>query len=88
MKKITIEICCGTTCYMLGASHFLNIEEELPEEWRERVEVRAIPCMDMCTSENICAAPFVKLNDKMISHVTKEILWEEIERALREGDSI
>mgnify|MGYP003308350116 CR=1 FL=1 len=28
MKKMQLETCCGTTCYMLGANRLLNIENE------------------------------------------------------------
>ena len=34
MKKLQLEICCGTTCFMLGADKLLNIENEMPSELR------------------------------------------------------
>ena len=84
MEKINLEICCGTTCYMLGADKLLKIESELPEEWRDRVDVCAIPCLDQCMSENLCGAPFVKLNGEIIAHATPEIVLDAI-RVLMNG---
>ena len=42
---IKIEICCGTACYLLGAANMMNIEEQLPAEWRGKVEVEAKTCL-------------------------------------------
>ena len=84
MDKIHLEICCGTTCYMLGADKLLKIENEMPDEWRERVEVCAIPCLDQCMSENLCGAPFVKINGEVIARAAPEIVFDAI-RVLLEG---
>ena len=39
MKKIEVEICVGTTCYIMGASQLQQLEEFLPDEWRDHVEI-------------------------------------------------
>ena len=41
MEKVKVEICCGTACYLLGAANMMDLEDQLPAEWRGRVEVEA-----------------------------------------------
>ena len=31
MKTVTVSICTGTTCYLMGASHLQRLDEELDE---------------------------------------------------------
>ena len=38
MKKMQLEICCGTTCYMLGSNRLLNIENEMPADLRGKAD--------------------------------------------------
>ncbi len=66
MEKITVEICCGTACYILGASQLMELESSLPEDCRDKVEFIARPCLELCERENIGGAPYVKINDKEI----------------------
>lgn len=82
MKKITLEICCGTTCYMLGTQKLLQIENIMPEEWKDCVAVSAIPCLNNCTSENICGAPFVRINGEIMSHASVESIFNRIRELL------
>ena len=37
MEKVKVEICCGTACYLLGAANMMDLEDQLPAEWRGRV---------------------------------------------------
>ena len=39
MEKVKVEICCGTACYILGASRLVDLEAELPGEIRGKVEI-------------------------------------------------
>ena len=41
MDKVKVEICCGTACYLLGAANLMSIEDEIPAEFRDKVEVEA-----------------------------------------------
>ena len=72
---IKIEICCGTACYLLGAANMMNIEEQLPAEWRGKVEVEAKTCLELCERENLGGAPYVRINDtEIMSQATPEKL--------------
>lgn len=73
MNTIKVEICCGTACYLLGAAKMMNIEDELPEECRGRVEVEARTCLELCERDNLGGAPYVRFNgSEIMSQATPE----------------
>lgn len=85
MEKIQVKICCGTTCYMLGASKLMKMEMLMPPEWQELVDVSAIPCMEECYSDNLCGAPYVRVNHVLLRHATVESVFEAIQDILKEA---
>ena len=62
MEKVKVEICCGTACYILGASRLVDLEAELPEEIRGKVEIEARPCLNFCEEGQLGGAPYVGFN--------------------------
>lgn len=76
IDKIKIEICCGTTCYLLGAADLLHLDSCLPEEWKELVDVSAVPCLSACTTDNLGGAPFVRMDGKLIPRASAESICE------------
>ena len=84
MKKMQLEICCGTTCYMLGANCLLNIENEMPSELRGKADVRALPCLGLCNEKELSGAPYVKLNGEVIESATAEKIYEKMRALLEE----
>lgn len=84
MKKIQIEICCGTTCYMLGANRLLNLENEMPSELRGRAEIRALPCMSLCNDTELTGAPYVKVNGEVIEKATFEKVCDKVRELIEE----
>lgn len=83
-EKITIQICSGPTCYMLGAGRLLKLEAGLPEAWREKVEITIYPCAKECEMENLGGAPFVRINGETLSGATRETIHARIFRILEE----
>ena len=79
MDKIKVEICCGTACYLLGAANLMSIEDEIPAEFRDKVEVEAKTCLELCERENLGGAPYVRINDtEIMSQATPEKLLARI----------
>ena len=74
--KIKIEICCGTTCYLLGAADLLQLESRLPEEWKDLVDVSAVPCLAACTTDNLGGAPFVRIAGMLVPRASVESVCE------------
>ncbi len=86
-EKIRLEICCGTTCYMLGAAELLEFENALPEHWKPRVEVSVRPCLDACTRQDLGQAPFVRLDGELIGNATPEKVFQLLEQAIAKRES-
>lgn len=61
-----MEICLGTTCYVLGSFRLSALEEQLPPEFKDRVEVVGCACLDVCHDRNYGNAPFVRIDEKRI----------------------
>ena len=78
MKKITVSICTGTACFVMGASELMLLEEELSPELKEIVEVEGITCLDLCKNAECGKAPFVKINDQVLSQATLPLVMEKI----------
>ena len=79
MENVKVEICCGTACYLLGAANMMNIEEQLPESWRGRVEVEAKTCLELCERENLGGAPYVRINGtEIMAQATSDKLLTRI----------
>ena len=78
MKKITVSICTGTACFVMGASEIMLLEEELSPELKEIVEIEGITCLDLCKHVECGKAPFVKINDQVISQASLPLVLEKI----------
>jgi NADH:ubiquinone oxidoreductase subunit E len=84
MEKVPVKVCIGTTCYLLGASKLIDLENQLPEAWKGRVAVSGCTCLDLCDAEGVCNAPFVKVGDTVVSHATPISVMAAIADALGE----
>jgi len=84
MKKLRLEICCGTTCYMMGANSLLNIENEMPADLRGKTDVRALPCLGLCGDKELAGAPYVKLNGQIIEKATAEKIYAKMREMLED----
>ena len=72
MEKIKLEICCGTACYLLGAAKLMNIEEELPENLKDKVDVQARTCLGLCERDHLGGAPYVNASvEKVLARLNQ-----------------
>ena len=81
MKKIKVSICTGTTCYVMGASELLLLEEVLPAHLKDVVEIEGVTCLEKCKSTGIgnAKAPFVLVDDELVSSATVQSVIAKIE---------
>lgn len=85
-SKIKVEICLGTTCYVLGAFRLSTLEEELPEDLRDQVEVVGSACLELCHDRNYGNAPFVRINgERIVDNATIEKVIEAIREEAAAG---
>ena len=82
MKKIDVEICYGTTCFVLGGSQLQELESVLESQLAERVNIIPRNCMGLCKDEKYNQAPFVKVNGHIVDTATVEKVIEKIKSEL------
>lgn len=82
MKDVTIKICCGTTCYILGNYQLLSSLASLPAGMQRRVEVIGSACLGSCCKPEVGRPPFVKVNQRLITQATEETVLAAIRDAL------
>ena len=78
MEKTKVTICVGTTCYLLGAADLQDLENFLPADLKENVEIIGSHCLGVCKDNKYGAAPFVKVEDEMMSNATVSSIIEKI----------
>lgn len=80
--KITVELCMGTTCFVMGASSLPEFAESFTDEENSQIEVKHSPCMGFCKDNKYGKAPYVKINDEVLSSVTSQLIVEKIKGLL------
>lgn len=82
-EDVTVEICMGTTCYVMGSAQLAGIAERLPEEWRGRVTVKGMRCTGACQQAGkFGRAPFVRVNGRLVSEADEGKVLAAIRDAL------
>lgn len=80
--KVKIQICMGTTCFVMGAAKLQELEKYLPPQFRGKVEISAQPCLNVCQDSGYLKAPFVKINDELIDGATVGKILEKLEEII------
>lgn len=78
MEKIKVTICTGTACFVMGASEIMLLEENLPPELKDKVEIEGVTCMEECKNSLNGKAPFVRVNNELLSGATLLSVLEKI----------
>ncbi len=80
-NKIKVEICLGTTCYVLGSFRLSALEERLPADVKHGVEVVGCSCLGVCRDRNYGNAPFVRINgSRVVDNATVEKVIDILHR--------
>lgn len=70
-KKIEVKICTGTLCYVMGGADLQVIDEYLPAELLDLVELKGAPCLEHCNNPlKESKAPYVEVDGEVISDAT------------------
>ena len=81
-KKVIVELCFGTTCFVMGASKLQELESFIPPQYKNSVDIKANTCLDLCKNATYMKAPFVKIDGEIISEATVEKVVRAIESKL------
>ena len=87
-RNIDIRICTGTTCYVMGASDLLTLEDHIPEDLKPCVSISGSTCLGYCKPGDGGLPggrkpPFVEVCGKLIEQasIDKIIAAAEKEKA-------
>lgn len=81
-SSVMVEICTGTTCFVLGAGYLLNLSEELPERLKGRVDIRGSHCLGLCNDPKNGKPPFVRVGQIVLSEASVESIIEACDLSL------
>ena len=83
MDKISVKVCLGTTCFVMGGSNLQELNAIIPQKYGDKVEVSGANCLGFCSINwEYSKAPYVKVNDEVVAEATVEKVLEEIDRQL------
>lgn len=74
MEQLIVEICAGTSCYLLGSQDLIDALETLPPEKRSKIDLRGITCLKSCGQ-----GPNVRIKGVVLSNMTPDRLLQAIE---------
>ena len=83
MDKISVKVCVGTTCFVMGGANLQELNEIIPKKYGDKVEVTGSNCLGLCSINwEYSKAPYVKVDDEVISEATVEKVLEVIDKKL------
>lgn len=83
MEKISVKVCVGTTCFVMGGNNLQELNEIIPQKYGDKVEVSASNCLGLCSINwEYSKAPYVKVDDEVVSEATVEKVLEVINKKL------
>jgi NADH:ubiquinone oxidoreductase subunit E len=80
MKPVTVTICTGTTCYVMGAGHLIALQEQIETACGCSVEFVGSSCLGLCKDGQYGRAPFVQIGSTVIAEATPEKIIETLKR--------
>ena len=85
MAKILVKVCMGTTCFVMGGSNLQELNDIIPRRYGDKVEVTPSPCLGLCSINwEYSKAPYVKVDDDIITEATVEKVLEAVNKKLEE----
>ena len=83
MEKIKVKVCMGTTCFVMGGGNLQELNEIIPKKYGDTVEISATNCLGLCSINwEYSKAPYVKVDEEIISEATVEKVIESIDKKL------
>lgn len=84
MEKVKVKICQGTTCYVMGGNVIKSMLKVLAEKFGDKVEIISARCLGNCSeSDSFSRAPYVYVEDEVISSANLDKVIKAIEKRLK-----
>ena len=83
MKKITVKICQGTTCFVMGGESLKAMQDTLAKKYGDKIEIVSVRCLGAChEKDSFSKAPYVFVDDEAVSSANVEKVINVIESNL------
>ena len=83
-KKISVKVCLGTTCFVMGSANLQELIDLVPRKYGDKVEVTGANCLGLCSIEwEYSKAPYVKVDDDVIKEATVEKVLAAIDEKIK-----
>lgn len=84
MEKVKVTICEGTTCFVMGGEALKSMLTTLVEKYGDKIEITSSRCLGACNkSDAFSKAPYVLVDEEMISSADIEKVMKTIERKIK-----
>lgn len=80
---ITVKICCGTLCYVMGGAALEDLQERLPAHLHNAVEIQTTTCLDYCETQPERQPPFAEVNGECVPAASIEKIIATIEKIIQ-----
>lgn len=74
MNRLLLEICAGTSCYLLGSQDLIDAVETLPPDKRSHIDLRGVSCLKSCGQ-----GPNIRINGVVLRNMTPEHLLQIVD---------
>jgi NADH:ubiquinone oxidoreductase subunit E len=87
MEKISVKVCLGTTCFVMGSANLQELIDIIPERYGDKVDISGLPCLGLCSTDwEFSKAPYVKVDNEVIKEATVEKVLSAIEAKLNKEE--
>ena len=74
---VTVELCMGTSCHLMGTQELMDALDGLPVEQRQQLEIKGVTCFRNCSK-----GPNVRINGMLLENATPDRLLEVLQNNL------
>ena len=83
-RKISVKVCLGTTCFVMGSANLQELIEIIPKKYGDKVDVCGVPCLGLCSIDwEFSKAPYVKVDDEVVKEATVEKVLKVVDEKLK-----
>ncbi len=83
MQKIKVQVCQGTTCFVMGGDIIKEMLATLNNKYGDRVEVSSVRCLGAChQSDSFSKAPYICVDGEIVVSANLEKVIKIIESKL------
>lgn len=83
MEKVSVKVCLGTTCFVMGSANLQELIEIVPAKYGDKVDVSGVPCLGLCSVDwEFSKAPYVKVDNEVIKEASVEKVLAAIDAKL------